>query len=581
MKKRFLSIIVLAIMLLSVLPTTSLGEEKPTVVTIALWHFPDLDGKWELTNEVKLLKEKYNIELKYQYYDQDQFALLMAGGELPDIMTCSNKYVSTVIDNNLALDIAPLIEEYCPNLGLEIYNASNALSRELLGGEEQKLLFLAPGIGPEELNGADSTSWGYGVRWDLYKQLGCPPIDSDDDFVQVMKQMVELHPTTESGEKVYGIGTCDLFARWYQMGCLAIEGGALNPWVFGGTMYMSGWDDCVLYNGYTNLERSAYWTAMKFFNKAYNEGMLDPDSFIMTRDELQAKYAAGRYVASIPYEGPQMYNENVKDDPNTLAGIMRISSKNTFVFADKLALTGNMPSDNIFVNAKSENWEKALKVLDFFHDPDIIRMTYSGIQGVDWDYDENGVPYVTEKALKDIETYGVDSEEYLKETGIYQQIPEWTPFTSTGLHPDGYPYQVRQQFEFRAAALNPIQKDFSETFGVTCPSEYQMNLVENGTTISLINDYGQMVATGISEIPMDIKRIMDACSDLAYRAVPELVMAQSEEEFTAVQQRILKELEAAGEATAWQWCETEFNAAKEKMQPIFEAARDEFIANKK
>ena len=40
--------------------------------------------------------------------------------------------------------------------------------------------------------------------------------------------------------------------------------------------------------------------------------------------------------------------------------------------------------------AKSDNIENALKVIDFFHDPDVIRTIYNGKKGVDWDYDENG-----------------------------------------------------------------------------------------------------------------------------------------------------------------------------------------------
>ncbi len=579
MKKLLCFLTVLS--LLGMLPCTVLAQEAPTVVSIALWHTPDLDGKWELTNEVKLLKEKYNIELKYQYYDTDQFSLLMAGGELPDIVTCSNNYIATVVDNNMALDLDPLLAEYCPNLNLDIYTASNELSRQLMGGKNKQLFFLAPGIGPESLNASDASSWGYGVRWDLYKQLGCPAIDSNEDYINVIKQMLKLYPTNANGEEVFGIGTCDLFARWYQFGCMSVDGGALNPWVFGGSMYMSGWEDCVLYNGYTNTDRSAYWTAMKFFNRAYNEGLLDPDSFIMTRPELQAKMAAGRYVAAIPYEGNQLYTEMLKDDPNTMAGIARIQSKNTFIFADKLALTGNMPSDNIFVNAKSKNQEAALKVIDFFHDPDVIRMSYSGVKGVDWDYDTDGVPYVTEKALNDLTTYSDGTEEYLKATGIRGLITEWTPFQATGIHPDGYPYQVRQQFKYRAMTLNPLQKDFSDHYGFSCPSEYQMSFVKNGTTFSLVNDYGQMVAAGISEIPMDIKRIMDACSDIAYRAVPELVMAKDEQEYKAVQERVMQELAAADEATAWTWCEKVFNDVKAKMSPIFVEAQKAFQANQK
>ena len=579
--KKLISLLLLLALMMSIMPT-SLAQEAPTVVTLALWHSVDMDnGKWYQANELKLLKEKYNIDLQYQYYDTDQFSLLMAGGKLPDIVTCSDSYITTVLDNNMALNLDPLIEKYAPNMALDIYTSSHELSRTLMGGADKQLYFLFPGVGPEDLNSNDSDSWGIRLRWDLYKQLGCPEINTADDYIKVMKDMIALYPETASGEKVYGTGTWDVFSRWYQTGCLLVDGGALNPWVFGGTMYMSGWDDTVLYNGYTNFDRSAYWTAMSFFHKCYTEGLLDPDSFIMTRDELTAKYAAGRYVAAVPYEGTALYKETVKEDPNTLIGIMNIGSPAAFVFADKLALTGNAPSDNIFVNAKSENWEAALKVLDFFHDPETIRTTFCGIKGVDWDVDANGVPALTERALNNIKTLKSGTDEYIAETGIIGQLTEWTLFCGTGVAPDGYPYDLGRTYEVRAQVLTPLQKDFADYHDVICPSKYYMSLVDEGKTISVVGDYGQMIAAGISEIPMDIKRIMDQCSDIAYRAIPELVMAESDAEYEEIKARLLKEWADAGEATAWAWAEENFNAVKAEMQPIFEAARTSFLATKK
>lgn len=553
------------------------AEAPPTVVTVAFWHTATVDKQWVNSNELKLLKDLYNIELKYRFYDKDQFSLMMAGGTLDDIVTCSNSYITTVIDNNMALDLDTVMDQL-PNLQLDLYKPSNEISRQFMGGKDNQLFFLAPGVGPENLYGSDTTTWGYGVRWDLYKEIGAPPIDDNDAFIDVMKQMVALQPTNESGEKTYGIGLYDQFDRWYLFSSMMVECGPLNPWVFGGSMYMSSWEDTTLYNGYTNLDKSAYWTAMAFYNKCFNEGLLDPDSFIMTRDESLAKYGAQRYVAAAPGAASgQLYVEMAKEDPQTLAGIAYIFSPANGIFANKLALTGNMPSDNIFVNAKGQNLEAALQVINFFRDPDVTRMTYSGVEGIDWAYDEDGVPQITEKALNDVATYRSWSDDYAKNTGITGLVTEWTPFQGTGIHPDGYPYDLKRQMQYRPMTLNPLLQDYAAFYGVASPSELQMQKVDEGY-ISLINDYGQMVATGISEIPTDIKRILDSCSDIAYRAIPELVMAKDEAEFAAVQARVLKDLDAAGEPTAWAWCEEAFNETKAQMQPIFEEARDAFLA---
>lgn len=580
--KKLMSILLVLAMAISMLPVYALAEDT-AVVTIAFHHTDSVKDKWQNSNELKILEEQLGIKLDFQYYDTDQYALLMAGEELPDIVTCGPEYIGTVLSRGWALNLNDYMDQM-PNLSLETYKASNELSRILLGGEEKGLYFLPPGIGPESGGGDDNTFWGIRVRWDLYKQLGMPEINNMDDFIQVMKDMRDTYPTNASGEHVnkngevvYGLATWNAFSRWYQTGCMLMESGGLNPWVWGGTMYMSSWKDTTLYNGYTDFEHSAYWTAMEFFNKCWREGLLDPDSFIMTGPEMQAKYAADRYVAAVPYEGAQLYAEAQKEDPDTLMGIVSIPSPAAFVFADKLMLTGNMPSDCIYVNAKGKNIENALKVIDFFHDPDIIRTCYNGPKGEYWDYDENNVPYLTEKALSAIDQYGKGSDEYFAQTGIFGHITEWTVYQESAIHPDGYPYDLSRMDEYRARVLSPLLKDLAATYNQPTQAAALMQLVKDGKTISVVGDYGQMIATGFSDPPMDIKRIMDECSQICQNAMPELVMAETDEEYEAAKQNVLSQLEAAGEPTAWAWAEELFNDVKEDMKPIFEEAQNAYI----
>ena len=76
--KKLLSML-LALIMAAAMLSAAIAEE-PAIVTIAFFHTEGLQDTWPSSNELKLLKEKYNIELDFQYYDTDQFALLMAGG---------------------------------------------------------------------------------------------------------------------------------------------------------------------------------------------------------------------------------------------------------------------------------------------------------------------------------------------------------------------------------------------------------------------------------------------------------------------------------------------------------------------
>ena len=56
-------------------------------------------------------------------------------------------------------------------------------------------------------------------------------------------------------------------------------------------------------------------------------------------------------------------------------------------------------------------------------------------------------------------------------------------------------------------------------------------------------------------------------------------MAESDEEFEALRDAIIQELEDEDEETAWEWCETEFNKVREVIRPIYDEARQVYEAN--
>ncbi len=55
---------------------------------------------------------------------------------------------------------------------------------------------------------------GFFTRWDCYKELGCPEITSEDEYLDVLKQMVDAHPETEDGKKVYALSGWTDWGLW-------------------------------------------------------------------------------------------------------------------------------------------------------------------------------------------------------------------------------------------------------------------------------------------------------------------------------------------------------------------------------
>lgn len=49
------------------------------------------------------------------------------------------------------------------------------------------------------------------IRWDLYEQIGMPEVTELEDYIDVLKQMKEICPVSDSGKETYGVS---FFSDW-------------------------------------------------------------------------------------------------------------------------------------------------------------------------------------------------------------------------------------------------------------------------------------------------------------------------------------------------------------------------------
>lgn len=575
--RKLLSILLVACLLAIGLPAfTATCEKEPVVVTMATtWQVPEYFNE---TNENKLLLEREGIDLQAVFCDTEKLGLMLASGELTDIVISEYAFLSTIMANKMALNLDPILEEHIPNLASPLYDTCNDLLRLQMSGGTGNLFFFVPGQGVEYAGSNDRNIRGYIARWDLYKEIGMPEINNDKDYVEALKKMVEAAGgVTKSGSPLYGMGVAGTrLGEWYSRGRYVAEAGTRAT--YEGYLYEASVVDGTLINGYTNLEKSAFWVDMRFYNDMWNAGLLDPDSFTMTGSELTEKVKAGTYIASRTRDN-NLYNVNILEDKNSLEGYVMIPSKGAVMHADFLTPCGYAPNDYSFISAASDNWENAAKVVNFYHDPDVNRLIYSGIEGVHWDYDADGVPHLKESTIKAAKELSYGSEAYLKETGIWGGYWELTPWCGTGTHPDGSFYDLFQEQENRANSLTALDADFAATYGFATPSAYHTSIIDAGDTTTLVGERGLLVTMGITDIPLDVQRVMTNCNDILFQYVAELIMAESKEEFDSIAADCLGDLEAAGEADAWAWCTEAYDASFKVVNPIFEALQADYLAN--
>ena len=534
------------------------ASAEPEEVTLSLVSYRELQKNpvaWYETDVYKWIfdqiadKYGYRINLEYDCYDNDKLNLMYASGELPDIVYFySATQVQTVMDNGYALNLAPLLEEYAPHMLDEKFAQRNELMQSLAGGEDNGLYFIPTTYGLELRGGGQNSVRGYTVNWEWFKEIGAPDIPNDAAYIDALAQMVEKHPQTEDGKPVYAFGYTDDFNDWTCLRAFPTNESLLNMWTFSGYLYMEGLDDNVLYNGYTDTERSTFWQEMHFANALYNKGLLDPDSFTQTGAERTAKIEAGQYAG-------------VATD-NSANGYVVAPATGAMLFGNKIHLAGYYPDQQVFVSSSSENWKAALAWIDYMHTEEAERALYSGIEGVHWNY-VDGVPTLTDETIAMYQENG----DAIKKSGVANTTP--IRISQPGMsHSDGYPLSLFETDEMRAASMTPILKDYSDYYGVSYPSQARQKLVEEGKIIDHSHNFSQLVAVAREPIPTDILRILTKCNDVVYTAVPKLVMAANQEEFDAIQEQVLADLEKAGEPEAWAWASEAQAKAHSLVDPI-------------
>ena len=248
-----------------------------------------------------------------------------------------------------------------------------------------------------------SFMYSWDLRWDLYKQLNYPDIKNLDDLIEVFKQMKAICPKDELGNETYA---ASLWPDWdgnmvMYVKALATAYYGYDELGFGVYDPITGdfYDALGMYDPKTGAplaqpnNDTPYIEMLKFFNKLYREGLLDPNSMTQTYDEMGTKVKNGgvfwgifNYASSLAFnttkhldEGKMMY-ARVPDEANPI--VYGLSSMG----GNRIWSIGN----------HTEYPELCMAILDFLATPEGSLTMWYGPRGLTWDYNEDGGMYFTE-----------------------------------------------------------------------------------------------------------------------------------------------------------------------------------------
>ncbi|MDO5519689.1 MAG: hypothetical protein Q4G58_04255 [bacterium] len=343
----------------------------------------------------KIIKDKFNVELNIISDANGIFDTLMEKDNLGDIVIFGDngdKYKQAATSGKL-YDWDAQNEHLCSKYAPYIWNhMQTALEQNRGITKEQNKIY---GYGYNVASSSDSHgSFFYhpDIRWDLYEQIGMPEVKTLEDYIPVLKKMQEICPKSDSGKSTYGVS---LFKDWDDNYVMYVKATAA---LYGYDEFGFGLYDVDTQTFQGALEKDGmYLRCLKFYNKLYQEGLLDPDSMTQTATEAGEKFKDGAaFFDLFTFNGATNYNstEHLKAGKGMFA--LPAADSKTICYGNSL-LGGNR---QWCIGAKCSNPELAMAIINYLATPEGTLVNYNGPKGVCWDYDENGDTYLTELGLE-------------------------------------------------------------------------------------------------------------------------------------------------------------------------------------
>ena len=326
------------------------------------------------------INEAVGVEIEVVGYSlvnaTEQFQLMIVSGDYTDIIFgFGSNYTGSVegaVDDEIIIDLAPLVEEYAPDYANFILSDEEV---NLAVHTDAGYITSFCGINDEER----SVSGGLIIRTDYLEAVGLESPTTYDEMEEVLTAFqVELgveYPywSNPSGYVVEMTAGYDIAPSFYVQ------------------------DGVVKYGFY----ESGYYDYLEMMNRWYESGLLYNDFMSQSEDQqfppsdMVNNNQVGIWFNSL--NEMSAYSSETSTDPNfTIAGMAVPAAEegqttHFSTITDKVDTTGGN-----FISTSCENVELAMAWCNYWYTDEGILLANYGIEGESWEYDEDGNPQFTD-----------------------------------------------------------------------------------------------------------------------------------------------------------------------------------------
>jgi len=516
-----------------------------------------------------IVKKKFNMELNIIAPNiasggDTLLEMRMASGNVGDLIICNteNGNLQSLVDDGLVIDMSSLLE------GKDIMQYSHSIS--ILNDKlTQDGIYAIPSVISSQpvTSSSEGLELTYGpyVRWDLYASLGYPEMNTLEDLLNVLEDMRDIMPKTETGSQTYGFS---FFKDW--------DDNMMNAAKQPACLY--GYDEIGFVlakadgSDYQNIleSDSLYMRILKFYFEANQRGLVDPDSSIQTYEDVFKKYQDGSILYTPwPWQGQSAYNttENKAEGK----GYMLAPINDMQIFSYGCTNEGNQ-RNVIAIGSKAEDPERLADFIDWLYSPEGIQIGCAqesggtaGPEGLTWEMTSDG-PVLTEFGKQAFLGGGATVPDEWGGGKWVDGVSQlnFQPVAYSDLDPNGYHYYYTLWDSVINMDVTPLDLDWRNFAGANSTHEY----LENNNQIIVAPGCGYVPPENSSEITIMRTQCRSIVVDYSWK----MVFASDEAEFYNLRKEMQEKAKALGYDTVY---EEDLKHAQEQDQARKDAAAGE------
>lgn len=285
----------------------------------------------------------------------------------------------------------------------------------------------------------DEAFW---IQTRVLEWAGYPEVKTMDQYFDLIESYQEANPTMEDGTE--NIPYTILCEDWRYF-CLENAPQFLDGYPNDGSVIVDPEELKV-------IDYNTTPTAVKYFqklNEEYHKGIVDPESFTQTYDEYIAKLSTGRVLGMIDQWWNFAYNVNdsLKQQGLDEQGCDYVPLPITIEegIQNKWHCSGSVLNEasGLAITTSCEDVEGALQFINDLLSQEVHDLRYWGVEGEDYEVDENGLFYRTEEQRLEAS----DTAYKASHLCTYSYFPQYAGTSRDGINAMQPQYQPTEFFD--------------------------------------------------------------------------------------------------------------------------------------